>query len=164
MTLSLRPYLPADAEALAVIYGESIDDLTANDYSEEQRAAWMSPILDQDMWMKQLSDGVTLVGLLDGEPIGFAQLTGKDRLSMLYVHPTGLSEGVGRMLVDALEKLAKARGATVLHVDSSETALGFFEHLGFTAKQRTLVSLDEQWLSRIAMTKQLGVPPDATQH
>jgi putative acetyltransferase len=164
MTLALRPYLPADAETLAVIYGESIDDLTGNDYTEDQRAAWMSPILDLDTWRTTLSDGITLVGLLDGEPAGFAQLTGKDRIAMLYVHPTALSEGVGHLLVDALEKLARARGATALQVDSSDTAQGFFEHLGYVARDRTLVSLDGEWLSRIVMSKSFAAPEKGTQH
>jgi putative acetyltransferase len=156
MTLSLRPYLPDDAETLAVIFGESIDDLTLEDYDDEQRAAWMEPILDLQDWRKMLASGLTLVGLYEGEPAGFAQLAAPDTIAMIHVHPNYIGEGVGRLLVDALEKLAAARGARMLKVESSDTARGFFEHLGYEMKDRAARRFGEQWLSRITMTKALG--------
>ena len=48
---------------------------------------------------------------MDGSPVGFASLEGNDEIDMLYVHPAAAGQGVGTMLVDALEKLAAARGA-----------------------------------------------------
>ena len=52
---------------------------------------------------------------------------------MLYVHPAVAGQGVGAMLVDALEKLAAARGAAKLTVDASDTALAFFQKRGYVA-------------------------------
>ena len=37
---ALRPFLPADTPILAAIFVASIEELTADDYSEAQRAAW----------------------------------------------------------------------------------------------------------------------------
>jgi putative acetyltransferase len=37
---ALRPFLPADAPVLAAIFREAIQDLTAEDYSPAQAAAW----------------------------------------------------------------------------------------------------------------------------
>ena len=48
---------------------------------------------------------------MDGSPVGFASLEGADDIDMLYVHPAAAGQGVGTMLIDALEKLAAARGA-----------------------------------------------------
>ena len=50
---------------------------------------------------------------------------------MLYVHPAAAGQGVGAMLIDALEKLAGARGAAKLIVDASDSARGFFEKRGY---------------------------------
>ena len=44
------------------------------------------------------------------------------------------------MLVDALEKLAGARGAKTLTVDASDTAEPFFKKRGYVAKQRNTVT------------------------
>ena len=59
---------------------------------------------------------------------------------MLYVHPAATGQGVGAMLVDALEKLAGARGATKLTVDASDTARDFFEKRGYIAAAAQHVS------------------------
>ena len=41
-TPALRPYLPADAAVLAEIFQASIEELTGDDYSAAQQAAWAS--------------------------------------------------------------------------------------------------------------------------
>ncbi len=49
---------------------------------------------------------------------------------MLYVHPAVVRQGVATMLVDALEKLAGARGTKSLTVDASDNASDFFRKRG----------------------------------
>ncbi len=71
---------------------------------------------------------------MDGSPVGFASLAGKDKIDMLYVHPAAAGQGVGAMLADALEKLAGSRGAAALSVDASDSARGFFEKRGYVAQ------------------------------
>jgi putative acetyltransferase len=72
---------------------------------------------------------------------------------MLYVHPAATGQGAAKMLCDALEKLAGARGAKELTVDASDTARGFFEKRGYTAKSRNTVSLNGEWLATTTMLK-----------
>jgi putative acetyltransferase len=60
------------------------------------------------------------------------------------------------MLCDALEKLAGARGAKELTVDASDTARGFFEKRGYTAKSRNTVLLNGEWLANTTMVKPLA--------
>ena len=59
------------------------------------------------------------------------------------------------MLVDALEKLAGARGAAELRADVSDTAQPLFAKRGFVAQQRNTVLIDDEWLGNTAMKKQL---------
>ncbi|MGB7043275.1 MAG: GNAT family N-acetyltransferase, partial [Xanthobacteraceae bacterium] len=65
-------------------------------------------------------------------------------------------QGAGMMLCDAIEKLAGARGAKELTVDASDTARGFFEKRGYTAKSRNMVSLNGEWLANTTMVKPLA--------
>jgi putative acetyltransferase len=65
-------------------------------------------------------------------------------------------QGVASMLVDALEKLAGARGAKTLTVDASDTAEPFFKKRGYAAKQRNTVSLNGEWLANTTMQKTLA--------
>jgi putative acetyltransferase len=60
-------------------------------------------------------------------------------------------------LVDALEKLAGARGATTLSVDASDTAKPFFDQRGYSAQHRNAVAVRAEWLGNVSMQKHL--PP-----
>jgi putative acetyltransferase len=153
--LAMRPMLPADVPLLAEIFRASIEELTAEDYSEAQQEAWASAADDEDDFGARLAGELTLVATYDGAPVGFAALAGNKSIDMLYVHPVAAGQGAGAMLCDALEKLAAARGSKELRVDASDTARGFFEKRGFKAQQRNTVSLAGEWLANTTMSKAL---------
>ena len=160
--LSLRPFLPADAALLREIFRDSIEELTSDDYTEAQQEAWASVADDAGDFSEKLSGQLTLVATLEGSPVGFASLEGKDKIDMLYVHPAATGQGVGTMLVDALEKLAGSRGAAKLAVDASDSARGFFEKRGYVAQQRNSVSIGDEWLANTTLHKQLAGAREAS--
>src|SRR5581483_2952130 len=154
--LAMRPFLPADAPLLAEIFREAVTELTDDDYNEAQREAWAAVADDAKNFGDDLSKELTLVATLEGSPVGFATLEGKDKIGMLYVHPAAVGQGVAAMLTDALEKLAGARGAAALKVDASDTAYGFFQKRGYVAQQRNTVATGGEWLANTTMQKQLA--------
>jgi len=160
--LALRPMLPADVPDLAEIFRASIEELTADDYSEAQQAAWASEANDEDEFGRKLAGELTLVATFGGAAVGFAALADNKKIDMLYVHPAAAGQGAGAMLVDALEKLAAGRGGTELTVDASDTARGFFENRGFVARTRNTVTLAGEWLANTTMSKTLPLQPKAT--
>jgi putative acetyltransferase len=153
---ALRPYLAEDAPVLAAIIAASIEGLTGDDYSEAQQQAWASAADDEAGFGKRLASELTLVATLQGSPVGFASLKGKDHIDLLYVHPGAVGQGVAAMLCDALEKLAKGRGAASLTVDASDNAAEFFAKRGYEGKQRNTVSVGGEWLANTTMQKSLG--------
>jgi putative acetyltransferase len=157
--ISLRPYLPADAARCAEIFRAGVEELTSEDYSADQRDAWAAKANDAEAFAVRLVKALTLVALIDGEVVGFASLRGASDLDMLYVDPRFARRGVGGALVDALARLAQARGAELLTSEVSDTARPLFERQGFVAQQRNLVQLDDQWLANTTMTKRLAAPP-----
>ena len=160
--LGVRPFLPADAPLLREIFRDSIEELTADDYTEAQQEAWASTADDVADFAAKLSGQLTLVATLEGSLVGFASLLGKDNIDMLYVHPAATGQGVGAMLVDALEKLAGARGVTKLAVDASDSARGFFEKRGYVAQQRNSISIGDEWLANTTLYKQLVAKREAS--
>ena len=90
--------------------------------------------------------------------MAFASLKGADAVDMLYVHPSVARQGIATMLVDALERLAGARGAARLTVDASDTARDFFAGRGYTAELRNSVFRGGEWLSNTTMAKTLAGP------
>jgi putative acetyltransferase len=153
---ALRPMLPADIPLLAEIFRASIEELTADDYSEAQQEAWAETANDLDAFGARLSGELTLVATYAGSAVGFAALADNSRIDMLYVHPAAAGQGAGVMLCDALEKLAAARGTKELSVEASDSARGFFERRGFAAKTRNTVFRAGEWLANTTMVKPLG--------
>lgn len=151
----LRPFLPADTMALRELFAASIEELTQEDYDEDQRAAWASTAEDAQAFAEKLGSMLTLV-VHDGEEhLGFASLKDNNRIEMLYVHPFYAGEGVGTVLCDALEKLAAARGSAEITTEASETAVMFFEGRGYVAQMRNTVPIAGEWLSNTTMKKPL---------
>jgi putative acetyltransferase len=160
--LGLRPFLPDDAPVLREIFRDSIEALTDEDYTPAQQEAWASVADDAAEFGRKLAGQLTLIATLEGSPVGFASLEGKDVVGMLYVHPAAVGHGVGTMLIDALEKLAGGRGVGKLSVDASDSARGFFEKRGYVAQQRNSISVGDEWLANTTMHKQLAAKREAS--
>ncbi len=156
----LRPFLPADTMALRELFAQSIEELTTDDYDEDQRVAWASTAADAEAFAKRLGAMVTLVVQVEGEYAGFASLKDNNIFDMLYVHPYFAGQGVGTALADAIEALAKGRGATEITVEASDTAEPFFESRGYAATQRNMVPRDDLWLTNTTMKKRLVAAND----
>jgi len=155
-TLAVRPMLPGEAALLAEIFRASITELTGDDYTEEQQAAWMAAAEDEAAFAKRLGDELTIVATLGGAPVGFASLEKDDKIGFFYVHPAVAGQGVGAVLADALERVAGGRGVETLKVDASDTASGFFTKRGYVAQQRNSVRCGDEWLANTTMHKGLA--------
>jgi putative acetyltransferase len=147
----MRPFLPADTPLLSEIFRASVEELTAEDYSEAQREAW--PPADDVEASARLGQQLTLLGTMAGSLVGFVSLKGADQIDMLYVHLAAAGHGIGTMLVDALEKLAAGRGSTGL-LPKSATAEDFFKHRG-SSQRRNTVPLGGEWFANTTMEKKL---------
>lgn len=166
--LAMRPLLPKDLPRCAEIFRASIEELAADDYDDDQRAAWAESADEGAAFAARLTGALTLVATIAGEPVGFASLKGPDLIDMLYVDPQHARHGVGTALIDALARLAQSRGAAQLTSEVSDTARSVFDRQGFVAQKRNLFRIDEQWLANTTMTKSLAkadsTQPEPTHH
>jgi putative acetyltransferase len=152
----LRPYLPQDTPFLAEIFRASVEELTEDDYSLEQREAWASTAQDLEAFAARLSKHLALVATLEGSVVGFISLDTPTDIGLFYVHPAAAGQGAGVMLYDAVEKIAASRGVSHLSVDASDSAQQFFARRGFQAQQRNTVSVGDEWLTNTTMKKALA--------
>lgn len=149
----LQPFLPSDTIELVDLYAQSIEELTQDEYTEDQRLAWASQAEDAEAFAERLGEMVTLIVNVDGQYAGFGSLKDNATLDMLYVHPYFARQGVGAALADALERLAASRGAKSITVDASDTAEEFFERRGYVAQTRNAIPIDDELLSNTTMKK-----------
>ena len=161
--IALRPYLPADVKRCAQIFRASIEELAADDYNPNQREAWAATADDEDAFGAKVAAMLTLVAVIGGEVAGFGSLKGADVIDMLFVDPEFARQGAGSALIEALTKLAQARGAKRLNAEASDVARPVFERSGFTAEKRNLVRVGDEWLANTTMSNALDAAPP-TEH
>jgi putative acetyltransferase len=154
--IALRPYLPADLPVISDIFRDSIEELTQDDYDEDQRNAWAAAADDKAAFGARLAKALSLVATVAGDVAGFASLAEGDQIDLVYVRPDVARQGVATALVDALERLATARGVTKLVTNASDTARPFFEKRGYVAQSRNTVLREGEWLANTTMTKSLA--------
>jgi putative acetyltransferase len=153
---SLRPFLAADLPLLSEIRFAAIEELTVEDYDDAQRRAWASAADDDAEFARSLEKGLTLVALIGGGPVGFISLQNGGLIDQLYVHPAVARTGVASALVEAIEKLAAARGTAMLATDASDTAKPLYEARGYQATHRNTIEVDGEYLGNTRMTKALA--------
>ena len=154
----LRPFLPADAAMCAAIFEASITELTAEDYTEAQQEAWIAA-LDEDDLADKLGRQLTLIATLRDDA-GRLRVAEGRQPCRFPVRASGRGRaGVATALLDALEKLAAARGATKLTAEVSDTAHRFFTRRGYVGQSRNTVPRGDEWLGNTTMQKTLSEPP-----
>ena len=120
-------------EQLVAIWERSVR--ATHTFLSEAEVAEIKPFVPQAL------TGVAelVVAEKDGAPVGFMGVQ-DGRLEMLFLDPAARGQGIGRLLLlYGIERL----GVTELTVnEQNPQAVGFYEHLGFSAYRRT--STDEE--------------------
>lgn len=136
--MPIRPFRPADAEALTAVYAAAVREIGARDYGPEQVAAWASLAPAPEGFRAMAADGrLMLVGTdSDDRPRAFGDLEADGHIHFLYCAPEAAGSGLTAALYDALEAEALRRRLPRLYSEASEAARRFFLRRGFTVLHR----------------------------
>lgn len=104
----------------------------------------------------QIDNGLVRVAEQAGEVAGFAVLlrpvAGACELDGLFVEPSHMGAGVGRLLVADAARIAGAQGAERIDVIANPDAVGFYERLGFTGDDDVATRFGPARRMRLALT------------
>jgi GNAT superfamily N-acetyltransferase len=85
--------------------------------------------------VEHLTAATSVVAEVDGSPAGFATVLprsdGEAELDGLFVHPERQRLGLGRAIIAEAAVLARAMGASTIHVVANEDANAFYLAVGF---------------------------------
>jgi GNAT superfamily N-acetyltransferase len=127
---TIRPGRPADQPQLLAIVWATV--MVGNASDREQLLAQPELV---EVPVEHLTAETSVVVEIDGTPVGFATVLprpdGEAELDGLFVLPDRQRLGLGRALVAGTAKLARAMGASVLHVVANEDANAFYLAVGF---------------------------------
>ncbi len=87
----------------------------------------------------------TFIAVIDRETVGFCGLCFKGHeavLEHLWVRSPWMGRGVGRILFEVVERVARENGATRLKIESEANAEGFYRRMGAKVCGRNPASMD----------------------
>ena len=151
----LRRYQPEDLPAIIELFKNTVRKIAIRHYTTAQCKAWAPDDLDAAVWHASLSKNYTVVAMIDGIIVGFADLTASGEINRLYVHHQTQGQGVGFRLFQALEQYAREQGYPELTANVSITAKRLAERMGFVVGQPETVVRQGQELVRYPMHKAL---------
>ena len=132
----MRDAVLSDAQDLLLI---ALSAIAESGYTDEQIAAWSSGFTIEKI-NTAIENNRVLVAELSGNIYGFASLINSGEtageIDLLYVDPAYSRRGVGRLLVRAMEDMARQQEMSQLWVDASEPAAYRLLQLGYRVHDR----------------------------
>ena len=125
--MKTRLYRQSDLDSILELFYHNIHTVCVHDYTLEQLDAWAPANPDVYRWQVSLNRNHTLVVEKDSQIIGFGDVGETGYLDRLYVHPDYLHQGIASLLVEQLEKYAKAKGISFMNTAASVTSRPFFD-------------------------------------
>jgi putative acetyltransferase len=154
--VAVRAAVPADAPALAAIFGAAINDQAPPFYTAAQVEAWAAA-LTAERALALIGAYTTYVAEVgDAAVVGFATFAEPGEFDMLYVHPDHIGRGIGARLAAVVEQHAHGRGVHELRATVSDCARLAFESFGFRHEQPQTATLGDQSFAVTRMSKSLG--------
>lgn len=103
-----------------------------NDYEPEGIKNFQDFITDQSLRKMFLIGEYILYGAFyRGEIVGVVSLRNKEHVSLLFVDEAFHKMGIGRKLINQMQRVAKDMGCYRLTVNASPYAVGFYHKVGF---------------------------------
>lgn len=138
--VAIRRACPEDVAAIDQVHRNSIRELCSPFYTGEQIDDWLSAVKPKGyIAAMELCDFMVA---MDGGIVGLCIFNAaKAEITALYVSPRAAGRGVGRLLLQEAEALAREGRIRGLHLKSTLNAVSFYEHMGFTRIERVVYVL-----------------------
>jgi putative acetyltransferase len=151
MTLQIRPYQSSDGLQVGKLIYDTVRTINRKDYSETQVETWApDPLI-----FSTVEESYAYVAEYGEEIVGFGNITSDGYLHRFYVHKDFQGQGIGSLLLEALEKKAKALGLKEIFTEASITAKPFFLKNGYVVEKENVKVLREVSFINYKMKKAL---------
>ena len=148
--IGIRAYKSSDALGTYQLFYDTVRNINAKDYTQEQVEMWAPHDKDLSEWNKSLINNFSFVAedTETGVMLGFCDLEKNGYLNRGFVHKDCQKIGIGSMLLKVREDKAQALGLTKIFSHVSITARPFFEAKGFhVVKQQTVTICDVAFIN-----------------
>jgi putative acetyltransferase len=159
MSVRIRSASPGDATALVAVYRAAVGALGGDHYTNDERAAWRNAVTEEAMREGVIaSETRSFVAEIDERVVGFSTLHERE-VRAVYVRPAVQGQGIGAILLGAVEETAATRDIQTLTVAASLNAVGFYERQGYEAVGKGAMDLGGRSIRCVEMEKDIGEAP-----
>eukprot|EP00794_Sanderia_malayensis_P015762 gene15762-17351_t len=143
--MKIRPGILEDIDDIIGVHKAAIENVKPEYYSEEERKIWLD-IPDNKAYTDYINKGnIFVVSNASSKEgiIAFGHLLKstcdgeKFEVKSLFVHPEHSRKGIGKMLYEHMETIARDKSCKEIVVNSSLGAIKFYEACGFVTKKST---------------------------
>jgi len=150
--ISIRQARTSDRDRISQLHSESIQQLCTADYTPAQIQALLE---DKKVYGTKSWGDVVLVAEYGKKIVGFSAFM-RGTVSAMYVHPEWTRQGIGKRLLQAIEREATFRRWQWLFVKASVTAVPFYQACGYQILHPTqMMVARREWVPCVDMQKQL---------
>ena len=129
-TLSLRKATANDAETSFAIRREAILSQCRGHYPQATLDTWTAGSMSET-FARRVADAF-YVATIDGMVVGTGMIDlASGKIDAVFVLPDHMGQGIGRALVNHLERMAADAGLDAIHLESTLNAAPFYRALGF---------------------------------
>ena len=134
MGIEIRIAVPEDAAAACAVLRRSITECCVQDHGDKPEVlqAWLGNKTPDNVagWFTTPSN-FALVAERDGVIVGVSLLTQAGKLSLCYLLPEALHQGMGKAMLHAVEARARAWEISILKLHSTASARDFYARNGY---------------------------------
>ena len=153
--ITLRRATQQDRDAILHVQTQAIEEVCKSHYTKEELQAW-STLLKPNRYKKAIAGNACFVAEKDGCIVGFGHLDQKKgTIEDLYVSPQHVGLGIGKTILQALEREAEASGLKILQLSSTLNAVPFYERGGYRSQNHSKHLLPSGLVICLLMTKEL---------
>ena len=146
----IRAYQSDDLEDIKRLFYDTVHEVNAKDYSQEQLDAWAPADMSFEGWDESLLSHESAVAVLDGELVGFGDMDADGYLDRLYIHKDYQHRGIATAICEKLEKMVPS---AIYCTHASITARPFFESRGYHVIKENRVCRRDVWMTNYTMEK-----------
>ena len=129
--IQVRRYRVGEEEVLRQICRDTTRLVNVAEYGKHLVEIWASRLDDRLDWAERVKYKNPFVAEVDGEIVGFAELTKQGKISAFYSHHLWQNRGIGSALLEAVLRESDKLEIGIIQVESSIAASKFFTKRGF---------------------------------
>ncbi len=142
--IRIRPYEDNDAEDFAKIHHDAVHNAASQYYPDDILKEW-SPEIDSarlEKIRKSAESEIRVMAEIGKKVVGFGCLVPEsNELRACYVSIKYHRRGIGKRIVERLEKIARGKGVLFLQTYSSINAKEFYESCGYCVIEKGVHTL-----------------------